>query len=117
MSPKQAETLASELRAAGSARNWAPLIVYSVASGTVALIVGAVVSLAATESHRLVLWAVTTAGMAMVAGIAHECRGYYRLSSSGASACTTFANFLIRRVTTAVTKVTSDAPPAPIDKI
>lgn len=55
-------------------RRWLVLIVYAVASGTVAVVVGAVVSLAAPGTHRLALWAAATGATAAAAGVARESR-------------------------------------------
>jgi hypothetical protein len=50
------------------------LIVYSVISGTVAFVLGAVLSLAVQGSQRLALWSASTGVIAVTAGIAHESR-------------------------------------------
>jgi hypothetical protein len=50
------------------------LIVYSVISGTVAFVLGAVLSLAVQGSQRLALWSAGTGVVAVTAGIAHESR-------------------------------------------
>jgi len=72
---QRAEVMAPQLHADSSDRDpWASLISYSIASGTVALTVGAIVSLVVAESDRFVLWAATTAAMAVAAGIIRESR-------------------------------------------
>ena len=53
---------------------WLALIVYSVIAGTAALVIGAAVSLAASGSQRLTLWAAATSTAAVTAGVAHESR-------------------------------------------
>lgn len=50
------------------------LIVYSLISGTVAFVLGAVLSLTVQGSQRLALWSAGTGVVAVTAGIAHESR-------------------------------------------
>jgi hypothetical protein len=61
------------------------LITYCVVSGTVAVIIGAAVSLVAPGPQRLALWAVVTAAVAVVAGVAGESRwlNWCRLACGG----------------------------------
>ena len=62
------------VRVASRGRQGLALIVYSVISGTVAFVLGALLSLAVHGSHRLALWSVGTGVVAVTAGIAHESR-------------------------------------------
>jgi hypothetical protein len=50
------------------------LVVYSVISGTIAFVLGGLLSLAAQGSHRLALWSASTGVVAVTAGIVHESR-------------------------------------------
>ncbi len=53
-------------------RSWISLIIYAVASGLLAVTVGAVASLVAHGPQRLALWAAVTGVTAVVGGVAHE---------------------------------------------
>ena len=55
-------------------RRGSALIVYSVISGTVAFVLGAVLSLTVQGSQRLALWSAGTGVVAVAAGVAHESR-------------------------------------------
>jgi hypothetical protein len=71
----QAGTMISRSHADESIRDgWIMLTVYAVASGTVAVTAGAVVSLVVAGPHRLDLWAATTGATAIAAGIVRESR-------------------------------------------
>jgi len=59
---------------ASQGRRGLALIVYSVTSGAVAFVMGAIISLAAQGSERLTLWAAATGAAAVAAGIARESR-------------------------------------------
>jgi hypothetical protein len=50
------------------------LVIYSTASGFVAFVAGAVVSLVASTTNRLTIWTVTTVTLSVAAGIARESR-------------------------------------------
>jgi hypothetical protein len=62
------------VQVASLGRQGLALIVYSVISGTVAFVLGAVLSLAVHGSQRLALWSAGTGVIAVTAGIAHESR-------------------------------------------
>ena len=51
-----------------------PLITYSVASGVVAVVLGAMISLTMQGSQRLMLWAAATGTASVIAGIVRESR-------------------------------------------
>lgn len=53
---------------------WPVMIVYAAISGVVALVMGAVASLAVSGEQRLAWWAGVTAAVAIIAGIAYESR-------------------------------------------
>lgn len=62
------------VRVASRGRRGLALIAYSVVSGTVAFVLGALLCLAVHGSQRLALWSVGTGVVAVTAGIAHESR-------------------------------------------
>ena len=60
------------------------LIGYCVISGTVAVVVGVVTSLAVPVPQRLTLWALVTSAVAVVAGVARESRWLNHCRLAGA---------------------------------
>jgi hypothetical protein len=51
-----------------------PLLIYSVACGAISVMIGAVLSFAASGSGRLLLWSAVTSACGIVAGIAYKSR-------------------------------------------
>jgi hypothetical protein len=104
-------------------RRRAPIspLLYSGISGVIALVVGAVVSLAVSGAVRLALWAIVTAATAIAAGIGYESRLLDRslaavhrwTHQSGGPSSSLSRFFLIRRAILMVTKVSVVAPVNP----
>lgn len=73
-------------------RSWPPLIIYSAASGIVAVVVGAAASLFAPLPQRLTAWTAVTGATAVAAGVMRESR----LAASCRLACGRLVHRLAR---------------------
>lgn len=76
---EHAPSPAAQLRAdaypqSPTTQSWPPLIIYSVASGVIAVVIGAVASLITPWPQRLMSWAAVTGATAVAAGVVRESR-------------------------------------------